>query len=410
VAAKRRKQRIALVVGTVLLVVLVTVGLSRLEPAAPSIERATVWVDTVKRGSMLRQVRGTGSLVPEEIRWIPAVTEGRVERIKTLPGTVVKADTVLLELSNPELGLAERDAASELKAGEAELVNLKAQLQSQLLTQQAAAALVQADYRQAAMQADADGRLAAEGLVADITKNISKLRAEELESRAGIEQKRLVVAAEAAEAQLAVQQARVGRLREAHDLRRSQLDALKVRAGVEGVLQLISAEVGQRVSPGANLARVAEPGRLKAQVRIAETQARDIQIGLVAAIDTRNGIIAGRVSRIDPAVQNGTVTVDVALTGELPRGARPDLTVDGTIELERLENVLYVGRPAFGQEKSTVSLFRLAAGGKEANRTQVKLGRSSVNTVEILDGLKQGEQVILSDTSAWDSYDRVRLN
>jgi HlyD family secretion protein len=372
VAAKRRKQRIALVAGTVLLLILVTVGLSRLEPAAPSIERATVWVDTVKRGSMLRQVRGTGSLVPEEIRWIPAVTEGRVERIKTLPGTVVKADTVLLELSNPDVGLAERDAASELKAGEAELLNLKAQLQSQLLTQQAAAALVQADYRQAAMQADADERLAADGLVADITKNISKLRAEELEGRSGIEQKRLDVAAQAAEAQLAVQQARVGRLKEAHDLRKSQLAALKVRAGVEGVLQLIPVEV--------------------------------------ASIDTRNGVIAGRVSRIDPSVQNGTVTVDVALTGELPRGARPDLTVDGTIELERLENVLYVGRPAFGQEKSTVSLFRLAAGGKQANRTQVKLGRSSVNTVEILEGLKEGEQVILSDTSAWDSYDRVRLN
>ena len=409
-AGKRRKHRILLGVGAVALVVLVTIGLSRLEPAAPSVEKATVLVDTVKRGLMLRQVRGSGSLVPEEIRWIPATTEGRVERILTLPGRVVKADTVLLELSNAELVVTAQDAESEMKAAEAEYKNLKVQLQSALLTEQAAAAAIQADYRQASLQAEADALLAKDGLVAEITQKVSRLRADELKSRAEMEQKRLEISSEAAEAQLAVQQARVERQRAAYRLRLSQVESLKVRAGVEGVLQQIPVEVGQRVAPGTNLARVAEPGRLKAEVRIAETQARDIQIGQAASIDTRNGIIPGKVSRIDPAVQNGTVTVDVALEGALPKGARPDLTVDGTIELERLENILYVGRPAFGGEQSTVGMFRLEPGGGGAKRVQIKLGRSSVNTVEILEGLKEGDQVILSDMSAWDDFDRVRLN
>ena len=409
-AANKRKRRIWIGAGAVVLVALVTFGLSRLEPAAPSIEKGTVWMDTVKRGPMLRQVRGSGTLVPEEIRWIPAMTEGRVERRVVLPGTAVKPDTVLLELSNPELEVAAADAASELKAAEAEQTNLKVQLESALLTQRAAAAGVQSDYRQASMQADADDELAKNGLVADITQKLSRMRAEELKGRSEIEESRLEMSARAAEAQLSVQQARVDRFRAAYRLRQDQLNALKVRAGVEGVLQLIPVEVGQRVSPGANLARVAEPGRLKAEVRIAETQARDIQIGQVASIDTRNGIIPGKVSRIDPSVQNGTVTVDVALEGALPRGARPDLTVDGTIELERLTDVLFVGRPAFGGEQSTVGLFRLEAGGSAATRVQVKMGRSSVNSVEILEGLKEGDQVILSDMSAWDAFDRVRLN
>jgi HlyD family secretion protein len=410
IAGKKRNRRILIGGGILLCIVLVTVGLSRLGPAVPSIERGTIWVDTVHRGPMLRQVRGVGSLVPEEIRWIPAGTEGRVERIVVLPGRSVKSDTVLLELSNPELALAERDARSELKAGEAEYTNLKVQLQSQLLDQQAATAAVQADYQQASLQVEVDEKLAKDGLVADLTVKVSRLRKEELSTRAALAQKRLDIASEATEAQLAVQEARVERLREAHRLRQDQVEALKVKAGVDGVLQQIPVEVGQRVTPGTNLARVAEPGRLKAQVRIAETQARDIQIGQKAAIDTRNGIIPGHVSRIDPAVQNGTVTVDVALEGELPRGARPDLTVDGTVELERLDSVLFVGRPAFGQENGKVGIFRLEPGGKSAARVQVKLGRSSVNTVEIVEGLKEGDQVILSDTSAWDSFDRVRLN
>jgi len=394
----------------VVIIVLVTIGLSRLEPAAPSVEKGTVWVDTVKRGPMLRQVRGTGTLVPEEIRWIPATTEGRVERIVVLPGKVVEPDTVLLELSNPSLEVLAQDAASELKAAESESTNLQVQLQSQLLTQKAAAAGVLADYRQASMQAEADEILAKDGLVADITMRVSKLRAEELKGRSEIEQQRVEMASQAAEAQNAVQQGRVDRARGASRLRKSQVDALKVRAGVHGVLQQIPVQVGQQVSLGTNLARVAEPGRLKAEVRVAETQARDIVIGQVASIDTRNGIVPGRVSRIDPAVQNGTVTVDVALEGALPRGARPDLSVDGTIELERLESVLFVGRPAFGGEQSTLGLFRLEAGGAGAKRVQVKVGRSSVNTVEILEGLNEGDQVILSDMSAWDAFDRVRLN
>jgi HlyD family secretion protein len=410
VAASKRKRRILIGIAGAIVVVVVTIGLSRLEPAAPTVEKGTVWVDTVKRGPMLRQVRGTGTLVPEDIRWIPATTDGRVEKIVVLPGKVVEADTILLELSNPTLQVAAQDAASELKAAEAEFTNLKVQLDSQLLNQKASAAQVVADARQAAMQAEADELLAKDGLVADITRKISRLRADELKGRSEMEEQRVEMTARSAESQLAVQQGRVDRARGAWQLRKSQVDALRVRAGVEGVLQQIPVEVGAQVTPGTNLARVAEPGHLKAEVRIAETQARDIQIGQVASIDTRNGIIPGKVSRIDPAVQNGTVKVDVALEGQLPKGARPDLSVDGTIELERLESVLFVGRPAFGGEQSTLGLFRLEPGGAGAKRIQVKVGRSSVNTVEILEGLNEGDQVILSDMSAWDAFDRVRLN
>jgi HlyD family secretion protein len=409
-AGRRRNRRILIAIGGIAAVILITIGLSRLEPAAPGVDRATVWVDTVKRGPMLRQVRGSGTLVPEEIRWIPAQTDGRVERIRTLPGTVVEADTIILDLSNPELEVSAREAASELKAAEAELVNLKVQLQSQLLTQEATTASVKAEHRQATLQVDADRELSEAGLIADITLKISEVRAQELETRARIEGERLDISSQAAEAQLDVQRARVDRLRATWQLRRDQVEDLKVRAGVAGVLQQVPVQVGEQVAPGTKLARVAEPGRLKAEVRIAETQARDILIGQPASIDTRNGIITGKVSRIDPAVQNGTVTVDVALTGDLPKGARPDLSVDGTIELERLEKVLYVGRPAFGQEHSTVGLFRLAEDGDSAVRIQVKLGRSSVNTIEILDGLEENDQVVLSDMSSWDAFDRVRLN
>jgi HlyD family secretion protein len=407
---KRLRRRVLYGAGALLGVALITLGLSRLEPAAPGVERATVWIDTVKRGPMIRQVRGAGTLVPEEIRWIPAVSTGRVERILALPGTVVEPDTILLELVNPELELTRLEAESQLKAAEAELINLRVQLQSQLFTQQATEASVEAESKQARLQAEADAELARNGLVPDLTLKLSTIRADELAQRAGLEKRRVEITAQAAEAQIAVQQAQVDRARALSNLRRSQLEGLRVRAGAAGVLQQVPVEVGQQVAPGTNLARVAEPKRLKAEVRIGETQARDVQVGQVASIDTRNGVVAGRVTRIDPAVQNGTVTVDVALEGELPRGARPDLSVDGTIELERLASVLYVGRPAFGQEQSSVGLFRLGAGGRDASRTQVKLGRSSVNTVEILEGLNEGDQVILSDMSAWDAYDRVRLN
>jgi len=409
--AREKKMRQLAAGGAVIVaVLLITLGLSRLKPAAPTVERSTVWVDTVKRGEMLRQVRGLGTLVPEEIRWIPALTEGRVERRVLDPGSEVKADSVILELSNPELELTVLEAESRLRAAEAAYTELKVRLESQRLDQQAAAARVQADFHQARLRADADEELAREGLIADITLKVSKVTADELGNRNGIEQKRLEIAREAVDAQLAVQQAAVEQQRALARLRRSQFQALKVRAGIDGVLQVVPVEVGQRVTPGTNLARVAQPGRLKAVVRVAETQAKDVQIGQKATIDTRNGVVAGHVIRVDPSSQNGTVGVDLAFDAALPKGARPDLSVDGTIELERLENVLYVGRPAQGQPESLVGLFRLEAGTSEANRVKVRLGRASVNTVEIVEGLKEGEQVVLSDTSAFDAHDRIRLN
>ncbi|MGH9868110.1 MAG: efflux RND transporter periplasmic adaptor subunit [Candidatus Polarisedimenticolia bacterium] len=407
----RKRVRRAIYAGSALgAIALISLGLSRLEPAAPGVAASSIWKDTVKRGPMLRQVRGPGTLVPEVIQWIPAATEGRVEKILALPGTVVDPDTVLLVLSNPELELTAREAESELKAAEAEAVNLSVQLRSQLLTQQSMVTTVRAEHQQARLQAEADEALARDGLVAELQLKLSRVRAEDLAARAAIEQQRLEISEQATEAQVAVQRARVERLRDAWQLRRHHVEALHLKAGTHGVLQQVPVEVGQRVVPGTNLARVAEPGRLKAEVRIAETQARDVQIGQTASIDTRNGVVAGRVTRIDPAVQNGTVTVDVALQGDLPRGARPDLSVDGTIELEKLDDVLYVGRPTFGQEHATVGLFRLAGGGTEASRVQVKLGRSSVNAIEVVEGLNEGDVVILSDMSAWDAFDRVRLN
>ena len=409
IARSRRKRRVLWGTLLVLTLAAVTFGLSRLEPAAPTLDQSTVLIDTVERGPMLRQVRGAGTLVPEEIRWIPAMTQGRVEKILTLPGTQVTPDTVLLELSNPELETAVLDARSELEASEAEFTNLRIQLESQRLTQEAGAASVEAEHKQAKLQAEADAALAKEGLIAPLTLKLSQVRAADLEQRAKLEGRRLEIAAAGIEAQLAVQQAQVDRLRGTHRLRVRQMEGLRVKAGTVGVLQQVPVEVGQQVTPGANLARVAQPGRLKAEVRIAETQARDVTIGQVASIDTRNGIIPGVVSRIDPAVENGTVTVDVALKGELPRGARPDLTVDGSIELERLDSVLHVGRPAFGQEESTIGLFRLTGDGY-AVRARVTLGKSSVTTIEVREGLAEGDQVILSDMSQWDGYDRVRLN
>jgi len=409
-AREKRIRRIVYGAAGFVAVLLITLGLSRLKPAAPGVERATLLIDTVKRGPLLRQVRGLGTLVPEEIRWIPAATEGRVERIVVLPGTAVKADTVILELSNPETELQALDAESQLRQAEAQHTELKVRLESQRLDQQAAAARVQADYHQARLQADADAQLAKEGIVADITVEKSKVAADELANRQRIEQQRLAISGESVDAQLAVQKAQVEQRRALARLRRSQFQALRVRAGIAGVLQQVPVEVGQRVGPGTNLARVAQPARLKAVVKVAETQARDVQIGQSATVDTRNGVIPARVARIDPAVQNGTVTVDLSLDGPLPKGARPDLSVDGTIELEHLDDVLFVGRPAQGQAESLVGLFRLDEGGKEASRVKVKLGRSSVSAVEIVEGLRAGDQVVLSDTSAWDAFDRIRLN
>ena len=409
-ARKRRIRRIAYGAGVVVAVVLITIGISRLEPAAPTVERSTVWVDTVKRGSMLRQVRGNGTLVPLEIRQIPAITDGQVERRLVLPGTTVEANTVILELSNPQVEQEALDAEWQLKAAEADYENLRVQLESQLFNQRASAAAAEAAHKEAQLQAERNRELAKSGLAADIDVRIALTRAESAATSYEMEQKRLAIASQAVQAQLAAQRARVEQFRALHQLRQKQMAALRVRPGIKGVLQRLPVDVGQRVTSGTLLAQVAVPDRLKAELRIPATQARDIQLGQKAEVDTRNGIIPGHVTRIDPAVQDGTVTVDVALDGALPRGARPDLNVDGTVELENLQNVLYVGRPAFGQEDSLVGLFKLSEGSNGAVRVQVKLGRSSVNLIEIVNGLQEGDRVILSDMSAWDAHDRIRLN
>jgi len=407
---KRRRQIIYIAVGIVFLV-LVTMGLSRLKPAAPTVERSTVWIDTVKRGSVLRQVRGLGTLVPMEgsIQWIPAITEGRVEKIIELPGTSVKPDTVLLEMSNPQLQQETLDASLKLKADEADYKNLQTQLASQVLAQKSLAAQAQSEYSQAKMQADIDTQLAKLGVISELSEKVSNQKADELATRNDIEKQRLVNSSEVLQAQLQAKQAELEQVRALAQLKQEQFDKLRVRAGIAGVLQELPLKVGQWVTPGTTLAKVVQPQRLKAELKIAETQAKDIQLGQPASVDTHNGVISGHVTRIDPSVQNGTVTVDVALDSALPQGARPDLSVDGTIDLEKMENVLYVGRPAFGQEQSTVGMFKLEPDGTNAVRAQVKLGRSSVNTVEILQGLKEGDQVILSDMSRWDNFDRIRL-
>jgi HlyD family secretion protein len=408
-ARKKRIKQIAYAAVALVAVALVTVGLSRLKPAAPTVERAVVWPDTVKRGPMVRQVRGLGTLTPEDIRWIPATTQGRVEKIILRPGTSVKANDVVLELSNPQLEQQLQDAQLKLQATEAGLANIKVQLQNDLLQQRAASANIEADYNKAKMQAEMNQALAKDQLVSDLTLKQSQVDADSLGVRNQISKDQLASKADSMKAQLDVQQSLVDQARALLRLTQQQRDELKVRAGLDGMLQLVPVEVGQQVAPGTNLARVANPSRLKAEIKIAETQAKDIQLGQKAEVDTRNGIVEGRVARIDPSVQNGTRTVDVTLTGALPKGAVPDLSVDGTIELERLNDVVFMGRPAFGQDQSVVGLFKMTGDGSSAERVQVKLGKSSVNTIEVLAGLKVGDQVILSDMSAYDAYDRIRL-
>ena len=406
---RRRLRRIGYGVVGVLLVIGVTIVLGRMEPAAPTVEEATVLRDTVKRGSIIRQVRGLGTLVPEDTRLIPATTEGRVERILLRPGAEVKPTSVILELSNPQVEQEALNARLTLQSAQASLENLRVQIANDLLTQQSQVASLDADFQQATMQAEADEALAKEQLVSDITRRQSKLKAETLKQRLDIEHARLASARNSVEGRLAVQQATVDQARALMQLQADRFTSLRVMPGFSGVLQQVAVEVGIRVGPGQNLARVADPGRLKAELRIAETQAKDIEVGQPAEIDTRNGIIAGRVSRKDPAAANGTVTVDVTLTDALPRGAVPDMSVDGTIQLERLENILYVGRPSLGQDQSTVGLFRVQRPSGNAERVQVRLGRSSVNAIEVISGLSEGDEVVLSDMSAWDAFDRVRL-
>jgi HlyD family secretion protein len=381
-----------------------------MKPAAPTVEAATVWVDQVKRGPMLRQVRGLGTLVPIDVVFIPAQHEGRVEKVALRPGVNVRPDTVLLVLSNPDLELAKNDLEWQVKQAEANYTDLKVRLESQVLDQRANLARVQSELTQAKLTKDRDEQLAKLGLKSDLEVKLSVARYQELASRFEIEKKRIEIFTESVNAQLASQRVTIEKLKAAYELKKQQVQQLIVRAGTEGVLQQMAVEVGQRVTPGTQLAKVAQPWKLKAELKIAETQAKDIAIGQVAQIDTRNGVIPGRVIRIDPAVVNGTVTVDCSLEGELPPGARPDLSVDGTVEIERLADVVYVGRPVFGQANSLITLFKLEADGKHASRVQVRLGRSSVNTIEILEGLQVGDRVILSDMSAQDGRDRIRLN
>ncbi|HZT59375.1 MAG TPA: HlyD family efflux transporter periplasmic adaptor subunit [Pyrinomonadaceae bacterium] len=410
--AKRKRQIRNALLGVVAVAAIgaITVGLTRMKPAAPSVERSTQLIDTVKRGEMLRQVHGNGTLVPQKVRWIPAPAEGRVENVFVQPGVEVTPDTVIAEMVNPQLEQEAQDAEYQVKAIEADLDNLRVKLESDRMTQQSATASVQSDYSQAKLQLDTDEQLARDGLIPPLTLRLSRVRVQELQNRLKIEQDRLGINAKAITAQIAAQQARVEQLRALARLRHSQVSSLKVLAGTAGVLQEVSVQAGQQLQAGANIARVADPTSLKAELRVAETQAKDIAIGQHAEIDTRNGVVPGHVWRVDPSAQQGTVGVDVLFDAPLPQGARPDLSVDGTIELERLANVLYVGRPAFGQGQSTVGMFRLEPDGQTAVRVPVQLGRSSVNTVEVVEGLREGDQVILSDTSQWDKYDRIRLN
>ena len=396
-------------VSALSVIAVITVGVSRLEPAAPRVDRDTIYLDTVQRGPMVRQVRGTGTLVPEQIRWIPATTDGIVERIVIQPGALVVPDTVIVELNNPELEQSTLEARLNFNAAEARFSNRQVEVKRDLLNQRATLATTDAQLKTARLQAEADEVLFSEGLVSSIQLEQSQSSQQEYETRFMLERERLQMATETVAAQIAVEQAEVDRLRTLYELRQQQVADLRVRAGMRGVLQQVPLDEGQRVSTGTNLARVGDPTVLKAELRIAETQAKDVQIGQSAAIDTRNGVIPGHVTRIDPAVENGTVTVDVALEGELPRGARPDLTVDGTIELERMNDIVFVGRPVFGQEQSVVSLFKVEDDGSHASRTRVSLGRASVNTIEVLEGLEPGDSVVLSDMSAWDQFDRVHI-
>jgi len=393
------------------LVVSVAIAVARLKPAAPSVDGSTVWRDTVKRGPMIRQVRGLGTLVPREdrMRLIPAETEVTVVRIRVLPGAQVHPDTILMDLADPQLQQELLDAQLQLKAAQVDYHNIQAKLQSDLMDQKAAAATVNADYKQAQLQAQTDKSLYDLGVISGLTYSNSKGKADELTTRQNLETERLTVNEKAIQTQLDVQQTKVQQAQALLGLKQKQLEALSVRAGIDGVLADLPHQVGEHLAPGTTLAKVVQLDQLKASLKIAETQARDIQIGQPAQIDTHNGIISGKVMRIDPAVQNGTVTVDVELEGELPQGARPDLSVDGTIDLERLGNVLYVGRPAFGNESSTITLFRVSPDGKTAVRVPVKVGRASVNAIQVLDGLQEGDTVILSDMSRWDSTDRIRL-
>jgi HlyD family secretion protein len=408
-----RKKKIRQAIYLLLAIVIIggiTVGVSRLEKADKTLNRDTLLIDTVKRGSMVRQVRGLGTLVPLEIQLVPALSEGRVERKLVQQGEHVKADTILVELSNPVIQQAALDAESQFRAAQADLESLRVQMEKQVLDQRATAASVEAEYKKAKLEAEVTEELFGKQLKSKLERDLANIKAADLETRNNIELKRLSIANDEVKAKINSQQERVEQLKTNAELKRKQVEQLKVKAGIDGVLQLLFVEVGQQVTPGFTIARVYNPNKLKAELKIAETQIKDVAPGQDVSVDTRNGIIPGKVIRIDPAAQNGTFTVDASLEGELPKSARPELNVDGTIQLEKLDNILYVGRPVHGQERSTIGLFRLEPDGTRADRVQVKLGRTSVSNIEIVDGLKEGDRVILSDTSQVDDVDRVRLN
>jgi len=407
-ARKKRIRRILWASAAVIVVGGISLGVSRLRPAAPSVDRAVVWIDTVKRGDFTRQVRGSGVFTPEDIRWIPAQTKGRVLDIVLRPGAVVKPDTVILILDDPDVRQAVRDAELAYQASRAAYDNKKADLQSALLAEEASTASIEAQWKQAVLDRDANEALYKENLVPELTVKQKRSIADDLENRLASERNRLKITQEGIASQIAPQEADVNQKKAAWDLKRQQLEDMKVKAGMNGILQLVPVERGQQVAPGDKLARVADPKVLKAELRIAETQTKDIRPGQYAEIDTRNGIVKGHVARMDPAASGGTVGVDVSMDEPLPEGSRPDLSVDGTIQLEKLVNVVYVGRPAFGQENSTVTIFKVGASG-EAYATKVKLGVASVNTIQVLDGLQPGDQVILSDMSQYDAFDRVQI-
>jgi len=408
-ARAKKIRRIAYGAIVTVLLAGVTFGVSRLRPAAPSVDKATIWTDEVKRGPMIRDVRGIGTLVPEDIEWIPAQTDSRVDKIILHPGAIVKPDSIILELSDPVLQRETLDAEYQLKAAQADLESLKVTINSDILNQQSITASVRSDYEQAKIQHEVDVKLRQQGVGADVTEQLSRVKEQQLAVRLKLEEDRTKNTEDSAGARLQALQSKVDQQQALYNLKKSELEALHVRAGLSGVLQVVPVEVGQHVTPGTNLARVADPKRLKAEIKIPETQAKDVVLGQPATVDTRNGIVKGLVSRVDPSVQNGTVTVDVQFTEPLPLGARPDLSVDGTIELENLKDVLYVGRPVHGQADSTIGLFKLVDDGSDAVRVNVKLGKTSVNSVEILDGLKVGDKVILSDMSSMDNFDRIRL-
>lgn len=408
---KQQRQRRRLIVGVAISLAVLTAGyfIAGLEPASPQVDRQSVWIDTVKRGDLLREVRGPGTLVPKEIRWISADAAARVERILVRPGAAVQPDTLILELRNPEIDDQMLAARAGFEAAKADLEARRIQLMSQVLDQQANLAAVQADHEGAKLQAEAEAELNRKGIVSTLQFRQSQLRADQLAVRLDIERQRVSMLQRNLDAQLSAERARLDQLKNTYELRQRQAEGLNVRAGMSGILQVIAVEEGQQVSPGANLARVARPDVLRAELRVPETQAKDVKLDLVVRVDTRNGIVNGHVVRIDPAVLNGTVQVDVDFDSELPAGARPDLSVDGTIEIEKLKDVLYVGRPAFGQAETTTTLFRLETEGDHADRTPVQLGRASVSLIEIVRGLDVGDRVILSDTTSYDQHDRLRL-